>query len=54
MSKGYQRRPLCTGREENDLRENLRRGKITREQFDVGFETLKEQGLIMRDGRVIQ
>ena len=54
MGKGSERRPCLTGREENDLRDDLYRGRITEEEFDVKYKELKNQGKITRNGKVIK
>ena len=54
MGKGSNRRPCLTGREENDLRNDLYRGHITEEEFDVKYEKLKNQGKITRNGRIVK
>ena len=54
MGKGSERRPCLTGREENYLRYDLYRGKITEEEFDRRYGELKSQGKITRNGRIVK
>ena len=52
--KGDWRRPCCTGREEQDLRDRYARGKLTFVQYEKEYKELMKQGLIKRNGKVIK
>lgn len=54
MGKGSGRRPCLTGREENDLRDDLYRGKISEARFNREYDLLLIQGKITRSGRVVK
>jgi DnaJ-class molecular chaperone len=54
MSKGHWQRPLRTGREENELREKLMHGEISRKKFDKEYDKLLRAGKITRDGFVMK
>lgn len=54
MGKGSQRRPSFIGREEYDLRHDLAFGYITREEFDRKYESLRREGKVTRDGKVVR
>jgi len=51
--KGDWKRPCCTTKEEQDLRERYARTDMTRAQFDAEYKRLIKCGLIRRNGRVI-
>ena len=51
MGKGSKKRPLCTGREENDLRWAAFMGEITDEEYHKRYAELEKEGKIIRDGR---
>jgi len=53
MGKGSKRRPCCTGREEQDLRDRYARGKMTFLQYEKEYKALMKRGLIKRNGRII-
>lgn len=52
--KGSWRRPRCTTREEQNLRDRYAMGKITFEQYEVKYRKLMKRGLIKRSGKVIK
>jgi uncharacterized membrane protein len=54
MSKGDKRRPRSISREEEELRWEYAKGELTRAEFRVCLEGLKQQGKITRDGRVLR
>ena len=54
MSKDDRRRPRCTTREEQNLRDLYAMGKITFEQYEVKYRKLMKRGLIKRSGKVIK
>lgn len=53
MGKGDKRRPCCTTREEQNLRDRYARGLITFLQYEAAYRKLMKRGLIRRNGRVI-
>ena len=53
MGKGSWKRPCCTTKEEQDLRDRYARGKITLEQFERAYRRLMRQGLIKRNGKIL-
>ena len=53
IGKGSKYRPRSTTREEQDLRYRYATTKMTFNQFEIEWDKLKKQGLIKRDGRVI-
>ena len=53
MGKTSKRRPCCTGREEQNLRDLYAFGKIKFVEYERRYKELKRQGLIKRDGRVV-
>ena len=54
MGKGSRIRPLCTGREENELRKALANGDIDQATYDFVMKELAAAGKITRNGRVIR
>lgn len=52
--KGSWRRPRSTTRQEEELRDDLYRGRITERTFTVRFNKLRRKGLIKRDGVVVK
>ena len=46
-------KPYRTTQEEQTLRWEYGQGNVTLEEFNVKFEELKKQGLVVRDGRII-
>lgn len=54
MGKGSKRRPRATTREEQDLRDRYARGKMTFNQYERAYRKLMKQGLIKRNGRVLE
>ena len=52
--KGDWKRPCCTTRQEQDLRERYARTDMTRAQFDRAYNKLEKQGLIQRNGRILK
>lgn len=52
--KGSWKRPCCTGKEEQNLRDRYARGKITFLQYEQAYRKLMKRGLIQRNGRVIK
>lgn len=51
--KGYWKRPCCTTKEEQDLRDRFSRGKITFDQYARAYRKLMKQGLIKRNGKTL-
>jgi len=54
MGKGSKRRPCCTTREEQDLRDRYAWGKMTFLQYECKYKKLLKQGLIKRNGRALR
>jgi len=54
MSKGSKRRPRCTTREEQNLRDEYAFGEISFAEFEHKYKELKKRGLIRRNGRIIK
>lgn len=51
--KGDWRRPCCTTREEQNLRDRYARGMMTFVQYEQAYRKLMKRGFIQRNGRVI-
>lgn len=54
MGKGDKRRPCCTTREEQNLRDRYARGMMTFDQYEQAYRKLMKQELIKRNGQVIK
>ena len=54
MGKGDKRRPDQTTKEERALRDRYATTKMTFDQFEKAYQKLMKQGLIKRNGRVIE
>lgn len=54
MGKGDQRRPCCTTREEQNLRDLYAHGDLTFIQYEHKYKALMKRELIKRSGRVIK
>jgi len=46
-------KPYRTAQQEQNLRWEYGQGGMTLEEFNVRFEELKKQGLVIRDGKVV-
>ena len=53
MGKGSWKRPCCTTKEEQDLRDKYARGKMTFLQYERAYRKLLKQGLIERNGKTL-
>lgn len=53
MGKGDKRRPDCTTKEEQDLRYKYATTNMTLAEFNIKYKKLMKQGLIKRDGKII-
>lgn len=53
MGKGSKRRPDQTTRKEQNLRDKYAHGDMTFKQYERAYRKLMKQGLIKRNGRVI-
>lgn len=54
MGKGDKRRPYSTTKEERDLRRKYATTKMAFDQFEREYKKLMRQGLIKRNGKVIE
>lgn len=54
MGKGDKRRPDQTTREERNLRYKYAHGDMTFKQYEQAYRKLMKQGLIKRNGKVIE
>ena len=53
MGKGSKRRPCCTTKEEQNLRNRYATTKMTFDQFEKEYKKLMKQGLIKRNEKII-
>ena len=53
MGKGSWKRPCATTREEQSLRDRYSRRLITFVQYERAYRKLMKQGLIKRNGRIL-
>ena len=53
-TKGDWRRPCCTTREEQNLRDKYANGGMTFAEFETKYNILLKQGLIKRNGRIVK
>ena len=51
--KGSWKRPCCTTREEQNLRDRYSRGLMTFDQYEKAYRKLMKQGLIKRNGKTL-
>ncbi|KKN69788.1 hypothetical protein LCGC14_0437340 [marine sediment metagenome] len=54
MGKGSKPRPYSTTKEERALRDKYATTKMTFSEFEKAYHKLMKQGLIKRNGRVIE
>lgn len=54
MGKGSKRRPCCTTKEEQNLRDRYAKRKITFLQYERVYKKLLKRGLIRRNGRTLK
>jgi len=54
MGKGDTRRLCCTTKEEEDIRWQLKEGKISFATYTRRYNLLKKKGLIQRSGIIIR
>ena len=53
MGKGSKRRPCCTTKEEQNLRDRYARGLMTFIQYERAYRKLMKQGKIKRNGKML-